>query len=45
MKTDRRKQVSKRSRHRRLEQVLPREESTPGKPNPCAVQGDLQGEA
>jgi len=45
MKTDRRKQVSKKSRHRRFGQVLPREESTPGKPNPCATQGDLRGEA
>jgi hypothetical protein len=25
--------------------VLPREESDPGKPNPCAVRGDPRGEA
>lgn len=45
MKTDRRKQVSKRSRHQRIEQVLPWEESTPRKPIPCALRGDSQGEA
>jgi hypothetical protein len=28
-----------------VEQVLPQEESTPGKPHPCASQGDLRGEA
>ena len=28
-----------------IEQVLPREESTPGKPSPCAAWGDPRGEA
>lgn len=35
--TGMRKQVSWMRKHRRVEQVLPREESTPGKPNPCAA--------
>ena len=45
VKAGRRKQVSKMERHREIEQVLPREESTPGKPNPCAAWGDSRGEA
>jgi len=28
-----------------VEQVLPLEESTPGKFSPCVAQGDLRGEA
>jgi hypothetical protein len=37
--------VSEKERHQRIEQVLPQEESTPGKSIPCAVTGDRQGEA
>jgi hypothetical protein len=29
----------------KVEQVLPQEESTPGKPSPCAARGDPRGEA
>ena len=43
--TGMRKQVSWMRRHRRVEQVLPREESTSGKPIPCAAWGDPRGEA
>lgn len=32
-------------KYRRIEQVLPQEESTPGKPTLCAAQGDLRREA
>jgi hypothetical protein len=28
-----------------MDQVLPREELDPGKPNPCAAWGDPRGEA
>jgi len=38
--TGRRKWVSKTSRHQRIEQVPPREESAPGKASPCAAWGD-----
>jgi len=31
--------------HVKVEQVLPQEESTPGKPSPCVRRGDPQGEA
>jgi hypothetical protein len=31
--------------HQVIEQVLPQEESTPGKPRPCAAWGDPHGEA
>jgi hypothetical protein len=30
---------------KKVEQVLPREESTPGKPSPCAAWGDSRSEA
>jgi|SRR5450432_819590 len=43
--TGRSKQVSEKSRHRQFEQVLPREEFTPGKSIPCAAWGDPRGEA
>ena len=43
--TGMRKQVSEMRKHRRVEQVLSREESTPGKPIPCAAWGDPRGEA
>lgn len=45
VKTGRRKQVTETSRHRRIKEVLPREESAPGKPNLCATRGDSRGEA
>jgi len=34
-----------RMKNDRIEQVLPREESTPEKSIPCAVRGNLHGEA
>ncbi len=34
-----------RMKYHRIEQVLPREESTPEKSIPCAMRGDLHGEA
>jgi hypothetical protein len=40
-----RKKVSKMNKHLRIEQVLPREESDPGKSSPCASWGDPRGEA
>jgi hypothetical protein len=40
-----RKQVSKIGKHQEIEQVLSREESTPGKPIPCVERGDPRGEA
>ena len=43
--TGMRKQVSEDEQHQRVKQVLPREESTPGKANPCAAWGDPRGEA
>jgi hypothetical protein len=43
--TGMRKQVSKAEQHQQAEQVLPREESTPGKANPCAAWGDSRREA
>ena len=43
--TGRRKQVSERNRHRRIKQILSREESTPGKPIPYAAWSDPRGEA
>ncbi len=45
VKTGMRKQVSMMEKHQSIEQVLPREESTPGKANPCAAWGDPRGEA
>ena len=33
------------SRGKRIKEVLPREESAPGKPNPCDLRGDPQAEA
>jgi len=43
--TGMRKQVSTMEQHQEIEQVLPREESTPGKPNPCAARSDSRSEA
>jgi len=43
--TGMRKQVREMRRHRRVKQVLPREEHAPGKPILCAAQGDLRREA
>jgi hypothetical protein len=37
--------VTETSKHQQIEEVLPREVSAPVKPSPCAVQGDLHGEA
>ena len=37
--------MTERSKHQRIEEVLPREESAPGKPSPCARRGDPRGEA
>jgi hypothetical protein len=37
--------VTERSRHQRIEEVLPREEFAAGKPSPCALWGDPRGEA
>jgi hypothetical protein len=45
VKTGKRKQVSTMEQHQKIEQVLPREESNPGKPIPCAARGDSRGEA
>jgi hypothetical protein len=45
VKTGMREQVSNEEQHQQIEQVLPREESTPGKASPCAAWGDPRGEA
>ncbi|XXT24689.1 hypothetical protein WME94_24460 [Sorangium sp. So ce429] len=45
VKTGMREQVSNEEQHQQIEQVLPREEFTPGKANPCAAWGDPRGEA
>ena len=45
VKTGRKKQVTEMSRHRRIEEVLPREESVPGKSSPCGRRGDSPVEA
>jgi hypothetical protein len=43
--TGMRKKVSKMNKHQIIKQVLPQEESAPGKPSPCALRGDPRGEA
>lgn len=43
--TGRRKLVSGRTRHQRIAQIQPREESNLGKANPCMRVGDHAGEA
>jgi hypothetical protein len=45
VKTGRREQVSKMSRQGPIEQVLPREESNPGKASFCAACSDARSEA
>ena len=45
VKTGRRKQVSTMEQLQNIEQVLPREESNPGRPNPCAAWSNPRSEA
>ena len=45
VKTGRRKLVSTKRKHRRIEQVQPWEESNPRKSSPCTYAGDCVGEA
>lgn len=37
--------MTEKSKHQRIKEVLPREESAPGKSSPCARRGDPTGEA
>jgi len=43
--TGRRMQVTEKVKHQAVEEILPREESAPGKSSPCARRGDPRSEA